>query len=82
MHIVCSTWSIERTISGATTPGQSWPESGGNEGIVHIHLSSKAGALSLDCLESYLGHSLRGGVLPFGRDAVGVFYSPSQLSYR
>ena len=31
----------------------------------------------LDCLGSYPGHSLR-RVLPLGREAVGVFYSPSQ----
>ena len=28
-------------------------------------------------LVSYLGHSLRGGVLPLCREVVGIFYSPS-----
>ena len=31
-----SIWPIDRTLSGATTPGQSEPESDGNEGVLHI----------------------------------------------
>ena len=40
--------------------------------------SSKTGAMSSDSSMSYTAH-LFGRVLPFCRDAVGVFYSPSQL---
>ena len=42
----------------------------------------KAGTSPSDCLVSYPGHSLGGGVLPLCRGAVGVFYSPSRLGKR
>ena len=35
-----SGWSLDRALSGATTPGQSWPGSDGNEGVIHIPQSS------------------------------------------
>ena len=35
-----SIWPIDRTLSGATTLGKSWPGSDGNEGILHIPQSS------------------------------------------
>ena len=38
------------------------------------------GTLPSDCLLSYPRLSLSGGVLPLCRDAVGVFYCPSQLA--
>ena len=48
-------------LSGATTPGQSGPESDGNEGVLHIpQSSSTAGTSPSDCLVSYPGHSLGG----------------------
>ena len=54
-----SIWPIERTLLGATTLGQSGPESDGNEGVLHIPQSSCiTGASPSDCLVSYLGHSL------------------------
>ena len=54
-----STWPIDRTLSDATTLDQSGPGSDGNEGLLHfLQSSSFTGALPLDCLESYLGHSL------------------------
>ena len=74
-----SIWAIDRTLSGATTPGQSRPRSYGNEGVLRIPQISKAGASPLDCLMSYLGHSLSGGDLPLDRDAVSVLYSTSRL---
>ena len=77
-HVFCSTWPIDRTLSGATTPGQSGLGSEGNEGVLHIPQISKAGASPSDGLMSYPGHSL-GGVLSLCRDAVNVFYSPSRL---
>ena len=67
-------WPIDRTQSGATTPGQSGPGSNGNEGALRIpESSSSTGTSPSDCLVSYPGHSL-GGILHLCRDAVGVFY--------
>ena len=46
-------------LSGATTLGQSGPESNGNKGVLCIpQRSSITGTLPLDCLVSYLRHSL------------------------
>ena len=88
VYIELITWSqvpfptkhyLLRALSGATTLGHSGPGSGGNEGVLLIPQSSSiTGTSPLDCLVSYLGHSL-GKVLPLCRDAVGVFYSPSRL---
>ena len=36
LHTVCSIWTIHRTISGATTLGQSVPGSNNNEWIHYI----------------------------------------------
>ena len=50
---------VDRTLSGATTPGQCDPRSGGNEGVLRIPQSSGITEASLsDCLMSYPGHSL------------------------
>ena len=49
---------IDRTLSGATTPGQSGPGSNDNKRVFHIPQISKAGASPLDCLMSHSGHSL------------------------
>ena len=54
MHF-SSIWPIDRTLSGATTLGQSGPGSNDREGVLHI-----PGTSSLDCLVSYTGHSLEG----------------------
>ena len=49
-----SIWSIDRTLSGATTPGQSEPRSDSYEGVLHIPQSSSiTGASPSDCLVSY-----------------------------
>ena len=54
-----SIWPIDRTLSGATTPVQSWPGSDGNEGVLCIPQSSNfTGTSPSACLVSYLGHSL------------------------
>ena len=51
--------SIDRTLSGVTTPGQSGPGSDGNEGMLCIPQSSSITRPSaLDCLVSYAVHSL------------------------
>ena len=61
-------------------PGQSGPGSNGNEGVLRVpQNSSIAGTPPSDCLVSYPGDSLGGGVLPLRKEAVGVFYSPSRL---
>ena len=74
-------WPIDRTLSGATTPGQSGPGSDGNEEILCIPpKSSITGVSPLDCLVSYPGHPLE-SVLPFCRDAVGVFYRPGPQGF-
>ena len=57
-----SIWLIDRTLSGATIPGQSGPGSNGNGGVLRILQSSNITAASpSDCLMSYPGHSLEGG---------------------
>ena len=56
----CSLRLIDRTLSGATTPGQSGLGSNGNEGILHFPQISKAGALPSDSLMWYPGHSMEG----------------------
>ena len=80
-YIVCSIWPIDRTLSGATTLGQNGLGSNGNKGVLHIPQISKAGAMLLDCLESYVGHLLV-GILTLCRDAVSVFYTSSRLGQR
>ena len=50
---------IDMTLSGATTPGQSWPGSDGNEEVLCIPQSSSITVASPSyCLVSYPGHSL------------------------
>ena len=39
-----SIWPIDRTLSGAITPGQCGPGSNGINGVLHIPKSFKAGA--------------------------------------
>ena len=54
-----SIWPIDKTLSSATTLGQSGPRSNGNEGVLHIPQSSSiTGTLPSDGLMSYAGHSL------------------------
>ena len=73
-----SIWPIGSTLSGATTPGQSGPGRDGNEGILCIPQSfSITGTSPSDSLVPYSGHFLGGG-LTTCREAVSLFYSPSQ----
>ena len=53
-----SIWPTDRTLSGASTPGQSEPGCNGNKGVLHIPQSSRTVASSSDCLVSYTGYSL------------------------
>ena len=49
-----SIWPIDRTLSGATTLGQSGPGSDDNEGVLHIpQNSSITGTSPSDCLVSH-----------------------------
>ena len=76
-----SVWSIDRTLSGATTTSQSGHGSDSNEQVLRILQSSSVTEASpSDCLVSYPGHSLVGG-LPLCREAVGVFYGSSQMGH-
>ena len=59
-----SIWPIDKILSGAIIQGQSRPGSNGNEGKLHKPQKSWTGPSPRDCLLSYLGHSLGGGVLP------------------
>ena len=52
------------TLSGATSPGKSGPESNGNVGVLHIPQISKAEFSASGCLTSLLGHVLGGGSYP------------------
>ena len=65
--------TLDRTLLGTATPGQSELRTNGNEGVLYISEISKAGASPSDGLMLYLWHSLS-----LCRDAVGVFYSLSQ----
>ena len=61
-----SIWSIDKTLSGATTPAQSELESNGNEEVLCIPQSSRiTGTSPSDYLVSYLGHLLGRGSYPF-----------------
>ena len=63
-----SFWHINRTLSGATTPGQSGPWSDGNEEVLHIPQSSCIpGTSPSNCFVSYPGHTFGGGLTPLQR---------------
>ena len=52
--LLSSIWPIDRALSGATNPGQSWPGSYGNEGILCIpQISNNTVTSSSNCLVSY-----------------------------
>ena len=57
-----SIWPIDRTLSGATTPGQSGPGSDVNEGVLYILQSSSiTGTSPSDYLVSYIRTLVGGG---------------------
>ena len=72
-------WPTDKTLSGATSTGQSGPGVDDNEELSIPQSSSITGASPLDCLMSYPRHLLAGEVLSFSRDVVNVFYSPTWL---
>ena len=67
---------MHETLISTTTPGQSCPGSNGNEEVLHIPQSSKTGTSPSDSLVSYTENLLKRAI-PFCKDAVFVFYSPS-----
>ena len=69
-----SIWQINVTLTDTTTPGQSRPESNGNEGVHYIPQSSRSGASLSDGLVVCSIHLLH-GVLPLCTDAVSIFKS-------
>ena len=76
-----SIWSIDRTLSGATTLGQSGPGSNVNEVVLHIPQSSSIiGSSPSDCLVLYPGHLLVGSLL-LCRDAISVLNRCSWLGF-
>ena len=65
-----SIWPIDRTLSGATTPGQNGPGSDGNEGVLRMHQSTwDYWNLTIRLLVSYPGHKLGGGLTPLKRSS-------------
>ena len=60
-----SIWPIDRTLSGAISPGQRGPKSNSSEGVLFIARSSSiTGNLSSYCFVSYPGHLLGGVSYP------------------
>ena len=48
-----SIWPIDKTLSGATNPDQSWPKNDANEGVVCVPQSSSITEASpVDCFVS------------------------------
>ena len=67
-YAVSSIQPIDRTLSGATTLGQSGLGSNDNEGVFLIPQSSSlTGTAPSDCLVSYPGYLLSGGLIPLQR---------------
>ena len=70
-----SIWLINRILSGATTPGQSRPESNDNGEELRILPSpSITGASTSDCLLTYPGHLLGLGSYPSAKKQ-SVYYT-------
>ena len=70
---------IDRSLHGATSPGQNWPGSDDNEEVLFIPQSASITQASPSGdLMSYL---LIWKVLPLYRDAVGVFFYSSRLGF-
>ena len=68
------------TLLGATTPDQSRPGSDDNEGVLHLPQRCSITGDSLSDFFLVISSAfIVGRDLPLYGDAVGVFYSPSQL---
>ena len=69
--------TIDGTLTGTNTLGQSGPGSNDNEGVLHIFQSFETAASSSYSSVPYPQHSLR--ILLISKDAVSIFYSPSRF---
>ena len=78
LHTVCSIWPIDRTLSGATTLGQSGTIA--MKGYSTVPKSPRLAIRLFTVISKILGGG-GGGVLFLCRHAVGVFYSPSKLGW-
>ena len=68
-NLISSIQVIDRTLSGATAPGQSGPVSDGNKVVLHIpQRPSITGTSPQDCLVLYPRHLL-GGLIPLQRSS-------------
>ena len=75
---ISSIWSIDRDLSGATTPGQSGPWNNSNKGVLNI-----SGASTSDIFNAISRKLVRWGWdISICRDAVGVFCSPSRQGWK
>ena len=80
-RLFSSIWSIDKTLSGATTLGQSEPGSDGNEEVLSISQSSSiTGASSSDCLVSSPGQSLGESYSSVGMQS-GNSVAPADLTH-
>ena len=68
-----SIWSVDSTLSGATTPGQSGPRSNSNEVVLRAPVWQELHYQIV--LYHILDTRCGGEVLPFCREVVDVFYS-------
>ena len=69
-----SIWLIDRTLSGATTPGQSGPGSNTNEVVLHTPQNSLTVASPSYCQMSSSGHSLVGGGRSYSSEEMQSVY--------
>ena len=77
-------WPIDTTLSGDTSPGQSWPKSDGDESVLRTPQSFSIMGSSPSDLVSYAGYSLVGIVLPLCRDTcqhLSTFWLIKRLLY-
>ena len=70
-----SIWSIDGTLTGTTTPGQSKPGSNGNEEVLYIPQSSRTKVSLSYVLVSYLEHKLAVGVVSYPTAEMWLAYS-------
>ena len=71
---------VDRTLTSTISLGQSGPRSNGNEVVLHTFKSSKTGSSLSDAVKCHRHLFRTRKALPICRDAVSVFYSPSQQS--
>ena len=72
-------WPIDRTLSSATSPGQSWPRSEINEEEFRFPQSSSITEISLSEPLVLNSRTLFGGSYPSIESQSEYFYSPSWL---